>query len=168
MASSVQLFSLPLCPIQVQCFPGHSTQTCKTESLPRYLLKTQTFSIFIHVCVKEMIINICFEYTFITVEPKALFSKTIIGILIIVWWPNVSPSYNSVRRTTLYCMLRLKSSWLSTRMNSTIWFWYTMLTAIFPASSSGHISVGPNTIPIPWVDIRFFLEKARTLRTPEK
>lgn len=65
----------------------------------------------------------------------------------------------------LYFLSRLKICRLSMRINSTIWFWYTMLTAIFPASSSGHISVGPNTMPMPWVDIRFFLENARTLKT---
>lgn len=65
----------------------------------------------------------------------------------------------------LYFLSRLKICRLSMRINSTIWFWYTMLTAIFPASSSGHISVGPNTMPMPWVDIRFFLENSRTLKT---
>lgn len=77
---------------------------------------------------------------------------------------NVSPSADLVPLSTFYFLSKLKISSLSVRMNSTIWFWYTMLTAMFPASSSGHISVGPNTIPMPWVDIRFFLEKARTLQ----
>lgn len=48
-------------------------------------------------------------------------------------------------------------------MNSTIWFWYTMLTAMFPPSSSGHISVGPKTMPKLCVDIRFLLENVSTL-----
>lgn len=34
----------------------------------------------------------------------------------------------------------------SSRMSSTIWFWYTMWTAMLPVSVSGRSSVGPNTM----------------------
>jgi hypothetical protein len=39
-----------------------------------------------------------------------------------------------------------------------------MLTAMFPQSSSGHMSVGPNTMLMPCVDIRFLREHVRILQ----
>lgn len=88
-------------------------------------------------------------------------------ILIEPWFVNVSLSNNLFQYRTFY-FLSLKISRLLMRMNSTIWFWYTMLTAMFPASNSGHISVGPNTMPMPWVDIRFFFVKSKTLKNTKK
>lgn len=42
----------------------------------------------------------------------------------------------------------------SSSMSSTIWFWYTMWTAMLPVSVSGRSSVGPNTMATLWVVIR--------------
>ncbi|KAF3836163.1 hypothetical protein F7725_028721 [Dissostichus mawsoni] len=42
----------------------------------------------------------------------------------------------------------------SSSMSSTIWFWYTMWTAMLPVSVSGRSSVGPNTMATLWVVMR--------------
>lgn len=56
----------------------------------------------------------------------------------------------------------------SLNISSTIWFWYSMWTAMFPVSFSGLRSVGPNTIPKLCVDIRFTDSLAAILLTKEK
>lgn len=53
----------------------------------------------------------------------------------------------------------------SLSISSTIWFWYSMWTAMFPVSFSGLRSVGPNTIPKLCVDIRFTDSLAAILLT---
>lgn len=56
----------------------------------------------------------------------------------------------------------------SLNISSTIWFWYSMWTAMFPVSFSGLRSVGPNTIPKLCVDIRFTDSLAAILLTKGK
>ena len=43
----------------------------------------------------------------------------------------------------------------SSNMSSTIWFWYTMCTAMFNVSVSGRRRVGPKTMATLWVVMRF-------------
>lgn len=52
-------------------------------------------------------------------------------------------------------------------MSSTAWFWYTMLTAMLMVSRSGRISVGPKTMPMFWVVMRFVSECSITLSIRE-
>lgn len=64
---------------------------------------------------------------------------------------------------SLYMPPGPKISTHSMRMDSTIWFWYTILTSMFPDSNSGHMRVGPNTMLMPWVDIKFFFDFVKSL-----
>lgn len=66
--------------------------------------------------------------------------------------------------STCYLDSGPKISTHSMSMNSTIWFWYSMLRAMFPASSSGHIRVGPKTMLMPWLDMRFCRDLVKTLQ----
>ncbi|KAF3836165.1 hypothetical protein F7725_028723, partial [Dissostichus mawsoni] len=52
------------------------------------------------------------------------------------------------------CLYLPKMLSYSSSMSSTIWFWYTMWTAMLPVSVSGRSSVGPNTMATLWVVMR--------------
>lgn len=56
----------------------------------------------------------------------------------------------------------------SSRISSTIWFWYTMWTAMLPVSVSGRSSVGPKTMATLWVVIRLASPCSITLETERK
>lgn len=53
---------------------------------------------------------------------------------------------NAVDPSPTGCLYLPKMLSYSSSMSSTIWFWYTMWTAMFPVSVSGRNSVGPNTM----------------------